>query len=65
MDDTAKALGTTSCLNFLSLLKQCYQVIISFYCCHQLSSVRACHSPSHLVYWNGLWEQCLPDGHAR
>ena len=46
--------GTTSCLDFLSLLKQGYQIVVS---CPPL--------PSHLVYWNGLWEQCLPDGHAR
>ena len=45
----ACVLGTTSCLDFLSLLKQCYQIIVS----HPLL-------PSHLVYWNGLWEPCLP-----
>ena len=51
--------GTTSGLNFISLLKQCYQIIASSWL---LTSVR--HSPSHLVYWNGLWEQCLPVGHC-
>ena len=45
-------------------LKQCYQIIVSFYYCHQLTSIRARYSPSHLVYWNGLWEQCLPVGHC-
>ena len=22
-------------------------------------------TPSHFVHWNGLWEQCLSDGHSR
>ena len=59
--DMKAGLNTKSCLNFLSLLKQCYQIIASFWI---LTSVRACHSPSYLVYWNVLWEQCLPVEHC-
>ena len=44
-----------------SCFRSSSQIVVSYYC-HQLTSVRACHSPSHLVYWNGLWEQCLPIG---